>query len=79
VDAHLEGRRRAGRRVRVRGDRVARACSIPSHRRCARRNESGVGADADISSTDPDQFAALASSPGSIHEVSFYIGSGVSF
>jgi hypothetical protein len=37
------------------------------------------GLSSDISSTDPDQFAVLAPAPGSIHEVSFYIGSGVNF
>jgi hypothetical protein len=37
------------------------------------------GLRSNISSTDPDQFAVIASTPGSIHEISFYIGSGVNF
>ena len=37
------------------------------------------GLRSDISSTDPEQFAVIASTPGSVHEVSFYIGSGVNF
>lgn len=37
------------------------------------------GLRSDVSSTDPDQFAVIASTPGTVHEISFYIGSGVRF